>query len=237
MRRKAAFTLVEMLAVIAIMLVLMTATFGMFSMFAEQTGPESVLSIVQAVMNGARDYAASNGVSVRVLFETTNEGSNDVIDGTRMIVQRWSAIDDRWEIIPGRRPVELHGGMYILNGIPTGISGGGSLPTTSRTNPSADDIKAWRDYEKGVRAKVHTHAFSSGGGLKGTKHNGFCIEFGPSGYPPVPGHGHTPLDRVGEMGLTVIRAVIGEGGPGKSTVASYAFYPINASTGTRLVFE
>jgi len=237
MRRKAAFTLVEMLAVVAIMLVLMTATFGMFGMFAEQTGPESVLSIVQAVLNGARDYAASNGVSVRVLFETTDEG-NTLLDGTRMIVQRWSSADDRWEILPGRRPVELHGSMYVLNEIP-GISNlAGGLPTTTRTNPKPEDIESWKKYERDVRDKVQAHAFSGSALTSRSKHNGFCIEFGPAGYPPVPGHEHTTQEPIVQEGLTVIRAVVGEAATNAdSRVVSYAFYPINTNTGTRHVFE
>ena len=230
MRRQAAFTLIEMLAVIAIMLILMTATFGMFSMFSEQIGPESLLSTVQALMNGTRDYAATNGVSTRLLFETT--AANDpqkVLDGTRITMQRWSSAGDEWESVPGRRSVDLHGNMFVLKEIPA-ISGlAGNMPLTARLNPNLADIEKWKKFDRDVRLKVQEHGLGSGGKPK-SEHNGFVIEFSPSGYPPSPGNEHTPSNRIVGDGLTIIR-VVGE------EVTGYAFYPINTNTGTRLIFE
>lgn len=230
MRRQAAFTLVEMLAVIAIMLILMTASFGMFSLFSEQIGPESVLATVQALMNGARDYAATNGVSARLLFETTEANSSStLLDGTRITMQRWSRADTRWESIPGRRSMDLHGNMFVLKEIPTVSNLATNLPhNTNRTNPTPEDIEKWKEFERAVRDKVQEHGLS--GGKPKSEHNGFVIEFGPSGYPPVPGRGHTKSEPIVEDGLTIIR-VVGE------EVKGYAFYPINTNTGTRLVFE
>lgn len=231
MRRQAAFTLVEMLAVIAIMLILMTAAFGMFSMFSEQIGPESVLATIQAVINGARDYAATNGVSTRLLFETTDENNaQELLDGTRITMQRWSTTDNVWEGIPGRRSVDLHGGMYVLREIPT-ISGvAGNMPLSSRTAPTADDIKKWQDFERAVRDKVKAHGLDGGKLKSRSEHNGFVIEFSPAGYPPAPGREHTTREPIVEDGLTIIRS-IGE------DVKGYAFYPINTNTGARHVFE
>lgn len=231
MRRQAAFTLVEMLAVIAIMLILMTAAFGMFSMFSEQIGPESVLATIQAVISGARDYAATHGVSTRLLFETTDENNaQELLDGTRITMQRWSTTDNEWENIPGRRSVDLHGGMYVLREIPTISSVAGNMPTSNRTNPSPGDIEKWKQFERDVRDKVKAHGLDGGKLKSRSEHNGFVIEFSPAGYPPAPGREHTTREPVVEDGLTIIRS-IGE------DVKGYAFYPINMNTGARHVFE
>jgi len=221
--------LVEMLAVISIMLVLMTVTFGVFRTFAERTGPEAVLARIQAVLNGARDYAATSGRDTRIMFRCKDDRS-EMLEGSTLTFQEYYCDQDgnawQWRDVPGSRPVAFHDRVYVCNGLPENLPSVGGMAPADRTNPTQQDIVRWRDYEQQVLGKVQQYAMS-GEKLK-DEHDEFCIEFCPAGFPPA--RPRTDDMPVVENGLTVVKVT-------RRRVTAYAFYAINTNTGTRLIFE
>lgn len=225
MRSRNAFTLVEMLAVISIMLVLMTVTFGVFRTFAERTGPDAALARIQAVLNGARSYAATSGRDTRIMFRCKDNGG-EMLEGSTLTLQEYYYYEDNntwdWRDVPGSRPVAFHDRVYVCNGLPESLP---SVPA-HKTDPTPQDIVKWRQYEQQVLGKVGQYAISDDN-LK-DEHDEFCIEFCPAGFPPA--RPRTDDMPVVENGLTVVKVARGR-------VTAYAFYAINTNTGTRLIFE
>jgi len=229
MRSRNAFTLVEMLAVISIMLVLMTVTFGVFRTFAERTGPEAALARIQAVLNGARSYAATSGRDTRIMFRSRSRANpSEMLEGSTLTFQEYYCDEDGnagWRDVPGSRPVAFHDRVYVCNGLPN-VGGMAPASVADKTNPTPQDIVRWRDYEQRVLGKVQQYAMS--GEKLDTKHDEFCIEFCPAGFPPA--RPRTDDMPVVESGLTVVKVA-------RKRVTAYAFYAINTNTGTRLIFE
>ncbi len=226
MQSRNAFTLVEMLAVIGIMLILMTVSFGMFRLFAERTGPEAGLARIQAVINGARAYAATSGRYTRVTFKFRGTG-NKVMEGSTLTVEECYEVGNTWDwrAVPGSSPLAFHDRVYVCQGLP---QGGAAAPgaVANRSNPNPSEIVRWREYEQAVLEDVEDHALS--GDKLDTKHDGFCIEFCPAGFPPA--KPRTTDMPVIDGGLTLVKVARGR-------VTTYAFYMINTNTGTRLIFE
>lgn len=230
MRSKNAFTLVEMLAVVGIMLVLMSVAFGVFSLFAERSSPEAAAAIIQAVLNNARDYAASNGVRTGIFFyayepDRANpfQAQSTQLESTIIRMMRWPADRDGFEDIPGRIPVRLPERVYILKNLPT-RGPGAAPPVKDPKSMTPEDMVKWRQYEQDILAAIQQHEALSGGDVDSEV---FYLEFGPAGYPPA-----TPRNprKVIQNGLTIVKLA----GP---RVTAYAFYPLNTNTGTRLIFE
>ena len=216
------FTLIELLAVIGIMLVLMVAAFGVFNLFAKQSGPQAAAATVQAMLNAARDYAASNGVDAQVVFTAypTRPG-----DGTSMQLEYRPINGTAFVPVPARRPILLRDEIYVLKEMPS------SLPTPPAAalnprNPTETELRNWAIYEKALLDAVSAFAFASGGTLK-TDHQKFYVVFDPAGY--MKGDPAEPAKTV-QVGMTVVQA-------SGNRVVQYVFYPLNANTGTRLVFE
>ena len=231
MRSRNAFTLVEMLAVISIMLVLMTVTFGVFRTFAEQTGPDAALARIQAVLNGARSYAATSGRDTRIMFKSRSKANpGEMLEGSTLTLQEYYYYEANntwdWRGIPGSRPVAFHDRVYVCNGLPPDVGGMAPASVANRTNPTPQDIVRWRDYEQRVLGEVGKWAMS--GDKLDTKHDEFYIEFCPAGFPPV--RPRTDNMPVVENGLTIVKVA-------RRRVTAYAFYAINTNTGTRLIFE
>jgi len=223
MRRQDAFTLVEMLAVASIMLILLGVSYGIFASLTQQSGPESVLVTLQAAIHNARDYAAANGVSTRVLFRCEDH-KGDPLESSIMVLQHLPPEADDFEDIPGRQPIPLPHGLYVCNGFPSGSPP--SRPSVASDGDVSDtQARQWEKYEQDLLAWVG-RAFLSGVKLKSNQDK-FCIEFGPAGYPPAEPQSS---EDIVDQGLTVIQ-VAGE------RVLGYAFYTMNPNTGTRLVFE
>ncbi len=229
MRSRNAFTLVEMLAVISIMLVLMAVTFGVFRTFAERTGPDSALARIQAVLNGARSYAATSGRDTRIMFRCEDNGGK-MLEGSTLALQEYYYYEDNntwdWRDVPGSRPVAFHERVYVCNGLPNNLPTVGGMAPADKTKPTPQDIVRWRDYEQQVLGKVGEWAMA-GEKLK-PEHDEFCIEFCPAGFPSA--RPRTDDMPVVENGLTVVKVARGR-------VTAYAFYAVNTNTGTRLIFE
>ena len=224
MKSRKAFTLAEMLAVIGIMLVLMVATFGVFGLFAQRMGPDSALATIQAMLNGARDYAATNGVLTRVWF------SADALkpeDGTTMTLQYKAPGGTGWMAVRGRAPVSLKDRMFVCRDMPTSLPPPPTVASDARVVSEAD-VNAWKGHEKKMLDALTTFALLSDGKLAPT-HEKFYAIFDPAGYLRIP-DSDPPAAECVLYGLTVVQV-------GGTRVVAYAFYPINSNTGTRVVFD
>jgi hypothetical protein len=220
-----------MIAVIGIMLVLMVATFGVFNVMAQQTGPDAAVSTVQAMLNGARDYAATNGVFARVRFTADPK---KMTDGTTMTLQYRRTSSESWTDVPRRKPVTLGNQTFVCVQLPALSSPpskvlDASLAVDPAKQEEADTaLKAWKDYEKGVGDKVTAYALTSG--TLNSDHRDFGLAFDPTGYLAEEQCSISGSTNQKIYGLTMVQI-------GGARVAAYTFYPINANTGTSIVFE
>lgn len=229
-RSHGGFTLAEMLAVIGIMLVLMVAAFGVFSTFAERLGPDTAVSSVQAMLNGARDYAATYGVTTQVMFSAMDpKEPSKQAEGTIMTLQYYDPGSSQtvYDVL-GRSPLTLRNQTFVCKDMPS--FSGVSVPTAGdKYNPSEGDVKRWDDYYAARLKAVKDWAVVDSGGKIQTDHRKFYVVFEPSGYlaqdPPA-----TMGGSMITVGLTVIQL-------GGGSVTGFAIYPMNPNSGTRLVFE
>ncbi|MFO8013656.1 MAG: prepilin-type N-terminal cleavage/methylation domain-containing protein [Phycisphaerae bacterium] len=243
MRSTRAFTLVEMLAVVSIMLILLGVSYGILNSLAQQAGPEAVLVTVQAMVHNARDYAAGRGVHARVEFRFTEPGTNDQMPSSTMRLQYWTEEfgTGEWVDVPGRDPVALPQGLYVCKGFPS------ALPQLSLSVPddAADvtdqQVQAWQSYEQDVLDAVKSHALGSGTSAElKDDHDEFYIVYGPEGYP-------VDTSRLTTMEMQTNEVVGGSGTGGApgltlvrlsgTQVSAYTFYLWNQNTGTRLIFQ
>jgi prepilin-type N-terminal cleavage/methylation domain-containing protein len=233
MRTRKAFTLIEMLAVIGIMLVLMVATFGAFSLFAERMGPGEAQATLQGYFNGARAYAAANGVQTRVEFSVGTVRNDKGVsgpsmqDGTVVTIKYLSDTASEWREVPGTNRVTLGNGIFVIKGVP-------AMPTSSNYKKSLKegDIQGWRSYEAKARDEVNTAVSQAMGGTPSTTY----IQFDPAGYLVEFDSSTVPRGMEPSVpGLTIVKLVGGEWGAAK--VSQYRFFLLNAFSGTRLVFD
>jgi hypothetical protein len=228
MRRVRAFTLTELMAVIGIMLVLMVATFGVFGVLTEQMGPDSAVSSIQAMLNGARDYAASSGALARVYFYIDPENINE---GTAMKLQYLAGPTGGtqvWADVRGRKVVYLHSQLIACRRMPDTLPSPPQVATGSI--PTDTDIANWKKYQRDLLDAVTNFALSSG--KVKTNLSQFGVVFDPQGYlasnqNPTndPTQGNETI-----YAMTVIQI-------GGAHVTQYSFYPLNATSGTRIIFE
>ncbi|MCX5684072.1 MAG: type II secretion system protein [Planctomycetota bacterium] len=235
MKTQRGFTLAEMLAVVGIMLVLMVAAFGVFSTFAQRAGPDVAVSTVQAMLNGARDYAAANGVVTSVYFKgdlasaTVTTGMQASETGTTMRLRYYNIVSNTWEDVRGRNPVSLGPNMYVCKDLPNNYSAFSGVKDAT----SESDVTDWKRQEEallGPGGSITTQATTSGN-LE------FYVAFDPAGYLT----GATNLTTGGSVtyarnGLTVVQLFQVVSGGQQRTVA-YAMYPFNSMSGTRLIFD
>jgi len=241
MRSIRAFTLVEMLAVVSIMLVLLGVSYGILTSLAQQTGPDAMLVTVQAAIHNARDYAAGRGVPARIEFRCTDPGSDDPMPSSTMRLQYWSDAFNDWVDVPGRESFALPQGLYVCKGFPSALPQSPTSVPDDPTKLTDDQVEEWQKHEQEVLDAVSTHALTAGSPpqLK-SEHDEFYIVYGPEGYPITPQDGArlTNLNlqsgdlvgATGNAGLTLVRA-------SGSRVSAYAFYLWNQNAGTRLIFE
>jgi hypothetical protein len=221
-----------MLAVIGIMLVLMVATFGAFNLFAERMGPGEAQATLQGYFNGARAYAAANGVQTRVEF-SVNTVRNDaglsgpsMQDGTVVTIKYFSDTASEWRETPGTNRVTLGNGIFVIKGVP---------PTTgvvAPTSTGADQVAQWRAYEGQLLKKINDAVSKAMGGTPSTTY----IQFDPAGYLVEFESSTVPSGMAPSVpGLTIVKLVGGDWSTAK--VSQYRFFLINAYSGTRLVFD
>jgi prepilin-type N-terminal cleavage/methylation domain-containing protein len=233
MGAKRGFTLAEMLAVVGIMLVLMVAAFGVLTAFAERVGPETAVSTLQAMLNGARDYAAANGVVAAVRF--TADPATKPQEGTTMRlcykpVGVTTNSSSAWIDVRGRSAVSLGENLYACKDLPD------SLPALLTVGANVSDaldesqVANWKaNYEAqltgptGAITKVATNLGTSP----------FYAVFDPSGGLQTQDPAGGSDVRV-QSGLTIVLMIKTST---VTKVSGFALYPLNPMSGTRLVFD
>jgi prepilin-type N-terminal cleavage/methylation domain-containing protein len=233
MRHVRGFTLAELMVVIGIMLVLMVATFGVLAIIADQSVTDKAASSVQAMLTGARDYAASNGVNAQVNFSAD---PNDLSGGTVMKLQ-YLTDSGLWVNVPGRE-VKLELSTIVCRKMPN---------TSDVTAPTNADVQAWKTYRANLLVKLTNFALTSERPPKfwstediDQNHGltNFNVVFDASGYlatdqnpgglPKITSDPNQPSDA--PYALTIIQI-------GGTRVVSYDFFYLNTATGTRLLFD
>ena len=235
-RAPRAFTLTELLAVLAIVLVVVAGSIGVWLALAESVGPGQAATVVQAMLAGARDYAVTNNVMTRVVFK------NDLADverGTEMYFEYdadRNPAEPNWERVPRRRSEYAGSQVFVLSGAPDLSSVTVPSVAANAENPAASDVAAWQTYRDNVSKALAQHAFSS------VDTNGYV---GPDTnfksdqekfYVTFDATGTLALDlNPGEANPTML-TIVQVPGAGRR-VGEYRFYILNANTGTQLVFE
>lgn len=223
------FTLTELLAVLAIALVLVAGSIGVWLALAETVGPGQATAVVQAMLTGARDFAVTNNVMTRVVFESNLAYADR---GTMMYFEYDAArnpANPSWKRIPRRRSEYAGSQVFVLTGAP-------DLPSAQSVaadaeNPGASDLAAWQTYRDTMSKQLAEYAFTNvntTGYLEAnaafkTGQDKFYVTFDPTGtLVPDSDEATTAL---------VIIQLAGQ------RVGEYKFYVLNANTGTQLVFE
>jgi len=225
---KAAFTLTELLAVMAIGLILVAGSIGVLVALASSIGPSNAAAELQSMLNAARSYAASEKVSARLVLKTD---ASDLEHGTVMKIEYLPAGKTNWTseslAVPNRPSVSLGRSLFVLSLSTSDLT---SLPTAPAApadarNPTVAEQTSWRNYRAGVLSALKGKIYNPTGTPKPSVV--FYVYFDPSGY--------LSLDVAGQATTTPIVLVIMQ--VGGNQVTEYMFYPLNPNTGTRLVFE
>ena len=238
MRSKAAFTLTELLAVLAIVLVVVAGSIGVWLTLAGTVAPGQATTVVQAMLVGAREYAVSNGVMTRVVFE------NDLAEverGTTMYFEydvNRDPAKPSWERVPRRGSEYAGRQIFVLTGAPNLSSVTVPPVADDAENPDASDVTAWQKYRDDVSKELAEYAFTNvnTGYLKANAafkpgqpgQNKFYVTFDPTGT--------LALGLKSEEANPTLLTIVQVSGAGRR-VGEYQFYILNANTGTQLVFE
>jgi len=222
------FTLTELLAVLAIVLIVVAGSIGVWLAMAGAVAPGQATAVVQAMLVGARDYAVSNGVMTRVVFK--NDLAN-IENGTTMYYEAWDRVTSLWKRVPGRGPLDAGRQVFVLKDAP-------NLPPTlsvaaDAENPDPKVVQDWQDYRDDVSKALAQHAFTNvdAAGYLGTD----------ADFKPGQERFFVTFDATGTLSTDPLQAptlltIIQVPGAGRR-VGEYQFYLLNANTGTQLVFE
>jgi prepilin-type N-terminal cleavage/methylation domain-containing protein len=228
------FTLTELLAVLAIVLIIVAGSVSVWLALAGAVAPGHATAVVQAMLAGAREYAVSKGVMTRVVFE--NSLAN-VDRGTTMYYEAWDQVTSSWKRIPGRASQDAGKQVFVLTGAPDLSSKPVPDVAANAENPDASDVKLWQEYRDWVAGEVAEYAFTNVNAAGYLEANA-AFKTGQSGqdkfYVTFDSAGTLSLDAsvANPLSLTVIQI----GGTGRR-VSEYEFYLLNANTGAPLVFE
>jgi prepilin-type N-terminal cleavage/methylation domain-containing protein len=230
---KRGFTLTEMLAVIGIMLILMVTTFGVFTTFAQRAGPDTAVSTIQAMLNGARDYAASNGVVTAVYFSVDSVDPAKPKMGSTMKLCYKPVGSTTWIDVRGRSVITLSENMYACRDLPSKIT----APLGVGDARSETDVTNWKkQYEEnliGPNGDITKHVTGGASQVDAINRGNFYVVFDPAGYLSL---GDSGTDKYARDGLTIVQLFQVTTGGG-TRVAAFALYPFNSLSGTRLIFD
>ncbi len=228
------FTLTELLAVLAIALVLVAGSIGVWLALAETVGPGQATAVVQAMLTGARDFAVTNNVMTRVVFESNLAYADR---GTMMYFEYDAArnpANPSWKRIPRRRSEYAGSQVFVLTGAPDLTSVTVPSVAADAENPGASDLAAWQTYRDTMSKQLAEYAFTNvntTGYLEAnaafkTGQDKFYVTFDATGTLAT-----DPLQANPTL-LTIIQVP----GAGRR-LGEYQFYILNANTGTQLVFD
>jgi len=240
MRPRSAFTLTELLAVLAIVLIVVAGSISVWLAMAGAVAPGQATSVVQAMLVGARDYAVSNGVMTRVVFE--NSLAN-VERGTTMYLEYDTDPDPdptkvSWSRVPRRGPLNAGRQVFVLTGAPDLSSVPVPPVADDAENPDASDVAAWQTYRDDVSKELAEYAFGdSNVNAEGYLEINAAFTTGQEGQDKF----YVTFDAAGTLSVdptqaTLLLTIVQVAGTGRR-VGEYQFYILNANTGTQLVFE
>ena len=228
------FTLTELLAVLAIALVLVAGSIGVWLALAETVGPGQATAVVQAMLTGARDFAVTNNVMTRVVFENNLAYADR---GTMMYFEYdadRNPANPKWQRIPRRRSEYAGSQVFVLTGAPDLTSVTVPSVAADAENPGASDLALWQKYRDDMSEELAKYAFTNvnagylgpGADFKKPDQEKFYVTFDATGTLAT-----DPLQANPTL-LTIIQVP----GAGRR-LGEYQFYILNANTGTQLVFE
>lgn len=189
-RRGRGFTLVELLAVIAIVTILMTAGAIGINNLASGKGVGSAVSQSEAVFNLARGIAVSQNTTARVLVAKTLTSSGDARhpdDLRRMLIVFRNSETNRWEL--SDRGEFLPSGVYFSQTY--------SLDSTGQAIPS----ETFADLPQAFRGEYFYYEFNAEG-IATVPGSGFVV--GAGIWPPNESSPHTTSAAKRDFGGFVI---------------------------------
>ncbi len=230
------FTLTELLAVLAIVLVVVAGSIGVWLALAETVAPGQATTVVQAMLVGARDYAVTNNVMTRVVFE--NSLAN-VEGGTMMYLEYDEDLDMaefQQKRVPRRSPMNAGRQVFVLTGAPDLSSVTVPDVAADAENPDASDVADWQTYRDNVSKELAEYAFTNvNAGYLGT-------DAAFKTTPADQGKFYVTFDATGTLAVDAsppnpsVLTIIQVPGAGRR-LGEHRFYVLNVNTGTQLVFE
>jgi len=252
------FTLTELLAVLAIALVVVAGSIGVWLALAETVGPGQATAVVQSMLNGARDCAVSGltykrtgettygtrPVYARVVFSNSydpnKQGSDGLTQyerecGTKMSLQYWKGTNPPTTSQVGSTDwVDWpgRGAEYAGRNLFVLRNIPSQFPSGMDLYPG--DVLAWEEYRAKVSNALAEHAFTNVNAA-GYLEAGAAFETGQTGQEKF----YVTFDPTGTLvpdsdEATTTLVIIQLAG---QRVGEYKFYVLNANTGTQLVFE
>lgn len=111
-RQGAAFTLVELLVVVAIVVLTVGALLPALGGFFDSARAPDARNLISAHLAGARNYAVANNITTALVF-TEDEGAPETKRRVLMYLAEYDATDDEFKVVPGRETTYLPDNILI----------------------------------------------------------------------------------------------------------------------------
>lgn len=255
------FTLTELLAVLAIVLVVVVGSIGVWLALAGTVAPGQATAVVQAMLNGARDCAVSGltykragettygtrPVYARVVFSNSYDPPNKTATdgltqyerecGTKMSLQYWKGTEPPQASQVGAPDpdwVDWPGRGAEYAGRNLFVLRNIPSPFPSDEELNSGDVLAWEEYRARVSKALAEYAFTNVNAAGYLEANA-AFETGQTGQDKF----YVTFDPTGTLvpdsdDATTTLVIIQLAG---QRVGEYEFYVLNANTGTQLVFD
>ena len=109
---RSAFTLVELLVVVAIVVLAVGALLPALGSFFDSARAPNARNLISAHLAGARNYAVANNVTTALVFTEDTSGSNRQV---RMYLARYDPTSTNFTVVAGRETTYLPDNILISN--------------------------------------------------------------------------------------------------------------------------